>query len=415
LFLPDKLSNKILFIKNDGTASTSGNFVINAAGNIQTTNNQTLTIGGSTTGNIVLSPRNNAGSVLPGTDNTVTLGASSSARFKDLYLGAGSLHIQCLTGDGCGQNVDLSQSINTTTGNFEIGFNSTTANNKNVFSLSPSGNLSLGKSGLFNGVLTFQSSGGGTAPSISANSSGALVIAGGSGDVTIGESGSATNIVYQESAAFTAAAGKTVTIGGTNAGVIFNFGDGSTAGTYNFNRTNATYNFGNMTGAVTLTGGITGGNAALILNQNGASGNDIFAASASGVTKFTIKNDGTASSAAGFTINGAGTIQSTNNQSLTLGGGSTGDLTIGRASQNLFLPAFTTNGGLLYTTSTGLLTQLGAGSTGQCLTANTGAAPTWGSCDAASSVNVWDIRSGTAQLATVSSWTGLSFQPIMQP
>ncbi|MDO8336089.1 MAG: hypothetical protein Q7T74_04920, partial [Candidatus Saccharibacteria bacterium] len=102
----------------------------------------------------------------------------------------------------------------------------------------------------------------------------------------------------------------------------------------------------------------------------------------------------TASLSGNLVLDAASSIQTTQNQSLTLGGGTTGNLTLGRASQNLFLPNFTTNGGLLYTSSTGLLTQLGAGTTGNCLTANTGAAPTWGSCDGAGSVNVWDSANG---------------------
>ncbi len=41
-----------------GNATTSGNLTFNSAGIIQTTNNQTLTLGGNTTGNIVLAPGN---------------------------------------------------------------------------------------------------------------------------------------------------------------------------------------------------------------------------------------------------------------------------------------------------------------------------------------------------------------------
>ena len=109
-----------------------------------------------------------------------------------------------------------------------------------------------------------------------------------------------------------------------------------------------------------ISSGNKGGIASLIVNQNGASGNDIFAASSSGITKFVIKNDGTASSSAGFTLDGVGNIQSTRFQSLTLGGGATGNLIIGRASQVVTLPGFdcsgSGNGGKLTTTSGGVLT-----------------------------------------------------------
>ena len=69
-----------------------------------------------------------------------------------------------------------------------------------------------------------------------------------------------------------------------------------------------------------------GSNALLSLNQTNSG--DIFTASSSGITKFVIKNDGTASTSAGFTINGAGNIQSTNNQTLTMGGNTTGNISL---------------------------------------------------------------------------------------
>ncbi len=46
-----------------GNASTSGTFTFNTAGVIQSTNNHGITIGGSTTGNITLSPQNGSGTV----------------------------------------------------------------------------------------------------------------------------------------------------------------------------------------------------------------------------------------------------------------------------------------------------------------------------------------------------------------
>ncbi|MDO8269396.1 MAG: MerR family transcriptional regulator, partial [Candidatus Levybacteria bacterium] len=46
------------------TASVSGNLVLDSAGSLQTTLNQTLTLGGSTTGNITLSPLGGSGTVL---------------------------------------------------------------------------------------------------------------------------------------------------------------------------------------------------------------------------------------------------------------------------------------------------------------------------------------------------------------
>ncbi len=81
----------------------------------------------------------------------------------------------------------------------------------------------------------------------------------------------------------------------------------------------------NGTGNVLIQSG-SGGQAALVVDKTGLG--DIFSASVSGVTKFTIENDGIASSSAGFVINAAGNIQTTNNQTLTLGGDTTGNIVL---------------------------------------------------------------------------------------
>jgi len=79
----------------------------------------------------------------------------------------------------------------------------------------------------------------------------------------------------------------------------------------------------NTPAVLSVSGGI-GNNAAFIVDQRN-SGN-IFTASASGITKFFIDNNGNASSSAGFTINALGALQSTNNQLLTIGGDTTGNI-----------------------------------------------------------------------------------------
>ncbi len=82
----------------------------------------------------------------------------------------------------------------------------------------------------------------------------------------------------------------------------------------------------NTPAALSVTGGI-GSNAGFIINRVGLN-NDIIAASSAGVTRFVVKNDGTASSAAGFAVDAAAGLQSTRNQTLVLGGSSTGDINI---------------------------------------------------------------------------------------
>ncbi|HVZ11945.1 MAG TPA: hypothetical protein VG965_02855 [Patescibacteria group bacterium] len=83
------------------------------------------------------------------------------------------------------------------------------------------------------------------------------------------------------------------------------------------------------TALLSISGG-NGNNGALIVNN--INNGDLIDASASGVTKFSIKNDGTASSAAGFVINNAGAVSTTRGQSLTIGGSSTGFITIDSGS-----------------------------------------------------------------------------------
>ncbi|HEV2339978.1 MAG TPA: site-specific integrase [Patescibacteria group bacterium] len=94
------------------------------------------------------------------------------------------------------------------------------------------------------------------------------------------------------------------------------------------------------------------GNAELVVNQPNAAG-DIFTASQSGNTKFTVGNSGSLTAA-----------------------------------------TFNTANGVIYSTNTsGLLSETAAGTTGQCFTGNTGSAPTWSSCSSAAS-NFWQLNSG---------------------
>ena len=76
------------------------------------------------------------------------LGASGSARFRNLFLGPGSLHIQCTIGDGCGQTLDYTIGvISSGTGkdNLVIGANGV-SNNKSFLTVGQTGNVGIGTS-----------------------------------------------------------------------------------------------------------------------------------------------------------------------------------------------------------------------------------------------------------------------------
>ncbi len=115
-----------------------------------------------------------------------------------------------------------------------------------------------------------------------------------------------------------------------------------------------------------VQGGNTGGNAAFIVNQTGASANDIFSASASGTTKFTIGNNGNLVATGTLTgltgLTSSGTIQfsslSTNGLIKTTSGN--GTLAIATSGTDYEVP-LTFNNGLTRTSNT---IKLGGGLTG---------------------------------------------------
>ncbi|HVZ66923.1 MAG TPA: hypothetical protein VG917_01545 [Patescibacteria group bacterium] len=87
---------------------------------------------------------------------------------------------------------------------------------------------------------------------------------------------------------------------------------------------------------------VANGKALAIFDQ--IENQDILTASYGGVTKFTIKNDGTASVSAGLTINSVGSVQATNGQTLTIGGGDTGNITISPNSGGILIVGSAANG-----------------------------------------------------------------------
>ncbi|KKU95056.1 MAG: hypothetical protein UY27_C0027G0003, partial [Candidatus Gottesmanbacteria bacterium GW2011_GWA1_48_13] len=75
-------------ITTTGIASVSGQLTLASTGTLQTTNNLSLTLGGNTTGNIILSPLAGAiaANVAPSTDAQVDLGTAAN-RWRTIYAG----------------------------------------------------------------------------------------------------------------------------------------------------------------------------------------------------------------------------------------------------------------------------------------------------------------------------------------
>ncbi len=78
----------------------------------------------------------------------------------------------------------------------------------------------------------------------------------------------------------------------------------------------------------------------------------------------------------------------------------------GRITSNtgLTLSSFTTDGGLLYTNTSGVVAQTTTGSSGQCLQSNAGGSPTWGACNEANTLT------GTGSAGRVAFWSGTTTQ-----
>lgn len=112
-----------------------------------------------------------------------------------------------------------------------------------------------------------------------------------------------------------------------------------------------------------LNGGYSN-NAALIVNN--LNNGDLFAASASGVTKFRLDTSGNASMSGSLVMVGANSIQTTSDSTLTLGGNTTGQVVLSGfngAVNGITFAGYTTAGCTLKTTTTGVV---------QCGTDNAG-------------------------------------------
>ncbi len=128
-----------LAIGGNSTASALFSFT-----GVKNTLHQTIA---SISGQLVVAPNNGyGGNIVPAIDNKQNLGASPSARWKSLFLGPGSLHIQCQTTDaGCpaSQNIDWQMAIDSN-GTLGVGANVGGVNNADLFINSNNGNVGIG-------------------------------------------------------------------------------------------------------------------------------------------------------------------------------------------------------------------------------------------------------------------------------
>ena len=313
------------------TASVSGNLVLDAQGSLQTTNNQTLTIGGDTTGNVIIDSNTSLISLLDNTSITGTLDTTGN------ITTAGDLAVN---GGDITTNQTTANLFNTTATTLNIGGAATT--------------LSLGNS---TGTTTINSTTLSLPNATAINAGSALLtidslqVGGGYGSTGV----SISNTGNIQANGTLTIDGASVLTGNVTAGadLAVNGGDITTTSTTAnlFNTTATTLNIGGAATTISLGAG-------------------------SGTT--TVNNDlavsGTLTSTGLITADGGATISS---------------------GQDLTLASYTTNGTLLYTNGSGVVTQLSAqGNTNDCLVSNgPGNAPSFVPCATADTI-YWNQQNG---------------------
>ena len=248
-----------------GNASIAGNLTFGAftAGNILTTNNRPLNIGGNTTGNLVLAPLNGvAGSnVIPSTNQQVDLGTSTN-QWRNLYA-------QNIMANG----VPLLQFWQEQAG-----------------ALSPlhiGDDLLLGNTTTTSAVFAFT---GLMGNQTQASFSGQFVVApnnGYGGNASV--AGTLTLGSYGLTGTIQTTSNQALTIGGNTTGNIQFKPGNSSSSLYLVSNGNVGIGTNNPLAPLQINGGY-GANSALIVNQ--LNGGDLITASASGITKFRVDNNG---------------------------------------------------------------------------------------------------------------------------
>ncbi len=281
-------------ISSGGAASMAGNLTFDTTGVIQTTNNQTLTLGGDTTGDLILKSRNAVVFKNPGTNNT--------------FVGEGAGHVNPPGTD----NTALGYaSLTNTTGSFNTGVGSSTLLTSNGSYNTALGYASLGSvgmSGSSNTAVGYQTLRG-------------VAAATGSNNTALGyqalysNTSGSTNTALGYQAGYVASGQYNNLTGSNNVYLGYNAGPWTQNASFNNSTAIGAYSLVNASNAMALggtgfyavnvgigtatpsavldiQGGQRGGNSALIVNQTGAAANDIFTASTSGTTRFRVANTG---------------------------------------------------------------------------------------------------------------------------
>jgi site-specific recombinase XerD len=403
---------------NGGNASISGSLVLGAfiPSSIQTTSNQILTIGGSTTGNIILYPRNGSGYV--GIDTT-TPGAALDVNGNLLVNGGGSIDVRSagtLTIGGATQTgLTLGRSgQNTTIANLTVTGGVVYTNGSGLLSQVVSGSVSsqclLGGNGT---TPAWGSCATGTSDTYWITASGAIYPINPTYDFLIGGTASSSAVFgvlglsYSNHQTTASVSGNLVVMpnngNGGNASISGSLVLGALAASSIQTTSNQTLTIGGSTtgnialsplngsgkitinGSLTTTGAITAPTSTNTINSL-----IINAGAISGVTTITSTYLNTAASY----------VDLVSSSELRVGG--TAVISSGRAIQNataitssgtITFSGLSINGGVVYTTGTGgQLAQTAAGGATQCLLGGT--PPVWGSCATGTSDQYWTSASG---------------------
>jgi hypothetical protein len=429
-------------IAQNGTASSSAGFTVNGRGTIQSTRSQTLTVGGGTTGDLVLGRVNQRVS-LPGFDCSAQGGGGK------LTTTAGGI-LTCSSDNGGANLWQLAQNGTLAPGNLTVdtlfGGTSTASavfrisgslNAGTMPAASVSANTSFaafvidnkGVGDLFAastaGITRFTIAQNGTASSsggLTLNSQGmiqstkgqTLTVGGGTtGDLVLGKASQRTVLSGFDCSAQSNGGKLTTTAGGiltcsADSGGYSPFQQATGSIFANNSTLDVLLGGNSSTSAVmkitgqgnpfagTLVGASVSANtsfAAFVIDNKGVG--DLFTASTSGLTRFVIGQNGTASSSGGFVINGAGALQTTRGQTLTIGGSTTGDIQFmpGNASTSLYLAS---NGSIRFNGT--------AGNAQDCLVSSgSSSAPVWGSCLTGTAGNFWNLNAAQGSIYSINT------------